>query len=145
MRGGADLSDIDQSTILSDGESHYLDTSLSLDETTGEGHTTSETGTGTTNSFSNVASNLQGNSSNISNISAISNATSAGTMTVGELDLSNASSASGVTDGSKMSTSFPGGKRIKGKKIQKRRRGKKGGELPFDYNPNDRDPDADHD
>jgi hypothetical protein len=26
----------------------------------------------------------------------------------------------------------------------KRRRGKKGGELPFDYNPNDRDPDAYH-
>jgi hypothetical protein len=37
-----------------------------------------------------------------------------------------------------------GGKRRKGKKTQKRRRGKKGGELPFDYNPNDRDPDADH-
>jgi hypothetical protein len=144
MRGGADdLFDTTESTIpVAQEDIHELDTdtSLSLDETTGEGHTTSETGTGTTNSFSNVASNLQGNSSNIS---AISNATSDGTMTVGELDLSNASSASGVTDRPDMSTSF-GGKRRKGKKTQKRRRGKKGGELPFDYNPNDRDPDADH-
>lgn len=32
----------------------------------------------------------------------------------------------------------------KGKKTQKRR-GKKGGELPGDYNPNDRSPDLDHD
>jgi len=43
-----------------------------------------------------------------------------------------------------------GGKRRKGikrvgKKTQKRRRGKKGGELPGDYNPNDRSPDLDHD
>lgn len=140
MRGGADPFHVGQPIIEQNPEDvHDLDTSLSLDATNDEeGHTDSEAETQTTNSFSNVASNLQGNTSNIS---AISNDNSAGTMSVGELNLSNASSMSGATD---MSTSF-GGKRRKGKKTQKRRRGKKGGELPSDYNPNDRDPDPSHD
>jgi hypothetical protein len=50
----------------------------------------------------------------------------------------------GEPEGEEREEEQEGGKRRKGKKTQKRRRGKKGGELPFDYNPNDRDPDAYH-
>ena len=142
MRGGADLFDTDESTILSDGESHDLDTSLSLDETHDEeGHTDSEAETTRSqNSFSGVAG-LSGISAGEQGPNA-SFENSAGTMSVGELDLSNASSASGVTD---RSDSF-GGKRRKGKKTQKRRRGKKGGENPPTFNSYiDKVADPDHD
>jgi len=50
----------------------------------------------------------------------------------------------GLPEGEEGDSQLGGRKRRKGKKTQKRR-GKKGGELPDDYNPNNRSPDLDHD
>jgi hypothetical protein len=65
-------------------------------------------------------------------------------LSVSNPNLSMSSFSMGENEGEEGEEEQEGGKRRKGKKTQKRRRGKKGGELPFDYNPNDRDPDADH-
>ena len=148
IRGGIPPFYAEESYIEEDPEDyHNLETTLSLDETMDEeGQTDSEGESRNANSFSNVATELPGNpfnGSTISNISAISNNnnTSAGTMSVGELDLNNASTSGNTT----FSSVSRGGRREKGKKTQKRRMGKKGGELPFDYNPNDVDKDVVHD
>jgi hypothetical protein len=145
MRGGIPPFYADESYIEEEPEdNNNLDTTLSLDETINEeGQTDFEGESTNANSFSNVAIELPGNPFNDSNISAISNNnnTSAGTMSVGELDLNNASTSGNTT----LSSVSRGGRREKGKKTQKRRMGKKGGELPFDYNPNDVDKDAVHD
>jgi len=63
-------------------------------------------------------------------------------LSVSNPDLSMSSFSMGEPEGEEEQQE--GGKRRKGKKTQKRR-GKKGGELPDDYNPNNRSPDLDHD
>ena len=142
MRGGADPFNADESYIEEDPEDyHNLETTLSLDETIDKEEQTDSEGESTNaNSFSNVATELPGNPFNGSAIFNNNN-TSAGTMSVGELDLNNASTSGNTT----FSSVSRGGRREKGKKTQKRQMCKKGGDLPFDYNPNDVDKDAVHD